>query len=313
MSEFAISADDITVRFRPYVDKKPTLRRSIASMRHKARQQVLALDGVSFEVPRGQAFGIIGRNGAGKSTLLRVLAGTLPPDGGTMAMRGRTSTLLQLGVGFIPELSGRRNVYLGGLANGLTKAEVDAKFDEIVEYAELAEAIDRPIKTYSSGMFSRLAFSVGMFMDPEILLLDEVLAVGDESFRRKSLESMRGLLDKAGTIVFVSHALSNVVEFCDQTMWLDRGKVRAVGPSEEVVGQYRDQVEGTYRTTTPTKGGPWTANQKAEAVLRLIAGAEIDTVAEDYGIEPDRLRRWRSAFVDAGREQLRGTRTDLTD
>ncbi len=267
---------------------------------------MVALDDVSFRVTRGEAFGVIGHNGAGKSTLLRVMAGTLPPDGGTVVRRGKLSTLLSLGVGFVPELTGRRNVYLGGLANGLTTRQIDERFDDVVSYAELEHAIDRPLKTYSSGMFSRLAFSVGMFMDPEILLLDEVLAVGDEAFRKKSLLSMQALLDRSGTIVFVSHALDRVAEFCDRAAWLDHGKVRAVGPALEVVGRYRDEVEQSmYRTTSATKGGPWTANEKVEAVLRIIAGADPRYVADEYGTDTERLETWRSQFIRAGRDQFK--------
>lgn len=243
MSTSAISAEDVTVRFRPYVDRKPTLRRSLARLRQRDRQEVTALDRVSFEVPRGKAFGIIGRNGAGKSTLLRVLAGTLRPDSGRVVTRGRASTLLQLGVGFNAELSGSRNVYLGGLAAGLTKAEIQEKYDEIVEYAEIGIAIHRPVKTYSSGMFSRLAFSIAMHLDPDILLLDEVLAVGDESFRSKSVETMNELLDRSGTIIFVSHNLGSVEEFCDHVMWLRTGQVAAIGPAADVVGAYRTASE----------------------------------------------------------------------
>lgn len=242
MSEPAIVAKDITVRFRPLVDRKPTLRRSLGRMRHRETQELIALNDVDLEIRKGEAFGIIGRNGAGKSTLLRVMARTLRPDGGTINVYGKTSTLLQLGVGFNVELSGRRNVYLGGLAAGLRKKQIDERYDEIVEYAELWDAIDRPVRTYSSGMFSRLAFSVGMAMEPNILLLDEVLAVGDESFRSKSLQTMRDLLDRAGTIVFVSHALVNVAEFCDRAAWLERGVVRSIGPAEDVVEQYRQSV-----------------------------------------------------------------------
>jgi ABC-type polysaccharide/polyol phosphate transport system ATPase subunit len=242
MSESAIIAKDITVRFRPLVDRKPTLRRSLGRMRHRETQELTALDEVSLEIRKGEAFGIIGRNGAGKSTLLRVMARTLKPDGGTINVYGKTSTLLQLGVGFNLELSGRRNVYLGGLASGLRKKQIDERYDEIVDYAELWDAIDRPVRTYSSGMFSRLAFSVGMAMEPNILLLDEVLAVGDEAFRSKSMQTMRDLLDKAGTIVFVSHALVNVAEFCDRAAWLERGVVRSIGPAEDVVEEYRQSV-----------------------------------------------------------------------
>jgi ABC-type polysaccharide/polyol phosphate transport system ATPase subunit len=240
MTRPAISVQGVTVRFRPYIDRKPTLRRTLARRRQRQTTEVVALDNVSFEVPRGEAFGIVGRNGAGKSTLLRVLAGTLRPDGGKAVLNGRASTLLQLGVGFNPELSGRRNVYLGALAGGLRKVEVDALYDRIVEYAELDEAIDRPLRTYSSGMFSRLAFSVGIHLEPEILLLDEILSVGDEAFRVKSMQAMQDLLDRAGTIVYVSHALPALQKFCSRAMWLDQGKIRSIGPAEDVVYQYRE-------------------------------------------------------------------------
>ena len=242
MNPKAITVDHVTVRFSPFVDRKPTIRKSLGRLRHREVAEVTALDDISFEVTRGEAFGIIGRNGAGKSTLLRVLAGTLRPDEGKAVLRGRASTLLQLGVGFNPELSGRRNVYLGALAGGLTKAKIDELFDDVVEFAELEDAIDRPLKTYSTGMFSRLAFSVGMHLDPDILLLDEILAVGDEAFREKSMATMTSLLDRSGTIVYVSHALSSVAEFCDRAMWLENGHIRFMGPADETVRRYRFQA-----------------------------------------------------------------------
>jgi teichoic acid transport system ATP-binding protein len=240
VSRASIVVEDLYVRFRPYVERKPTLRRSLG--RQRTQEEVVALDGVSFTVNRGEAFGVIGKNGAGKSTLLRCVAGTLRPNGGKAVVHGKTSTLLQLGVGFIPDLTGRRNVYLGGLAAGMRKAEIDERFDEIVEYAELEDAIDRPMKTYSSGMFSRLAFSVAMNLDPDVLLLDEILAVGDASFQEKSLEAMRDLLSRAGTILFVSHSLGSVEEFCDRAIWLDAGRIAAQGKSRDVVESYRDGV-----------------------------------------------------------------------
>ncbi len=242
MSSPAIITEGVTVRFRPLVDRRPTLRRSLGRMRHRVAEEIVALDDVSLTINKGEAFGVIGRNGAGKSTFLRVMAKTLRPDEGTINVYGKTSTLLQLGVGFNRQLSGRRNVYLGGLAAGLRKKEIEEKFDSIVEYANLGEAIDRPVATYSSGMFSRLAFSVGMAIEPNILLLDEVLAVGDEAFREKSLNTMRDLLAKAGTIVFVSHALANVAEFCDRAAWMADGKVKMIGPAEDVVEQYKAAV-----------------------------------------------------------------------
>ena len=247
MTRPAILVDHVGVRFRPFVDKKPTLRKSLANRRTRAVEEVVALDDVSFRVEKGEAFGVIGHNGAGKSTLLRVMARTLKPNTGRVVISGRASTLLQLGVGFNPELSGARNIYLGGLAAGLRRTEVDGIFDDVVEYAGLGHAIDRPVKTYSSGMFSRLAFSVSMHLNPDILLLDEVLAVGDAEFREKSLETMKQLLERAGTIVFVSHALPQVADFCDRTLWLDHGRVRMIGYADEVVDAYRNKDQPTTR------------------------------------------------------------------
>lgn len=239
MTRPAILIENVTVRFRPYVDRKPTLRRSLANLRTREIHEVVALDDVTFRVEKGEAFGIIGHNGAGKSTLLRVMARTLQPNTGKVVVNGRASTLLQLGVGMNPELSGARNIYLGGLAAGLRRTEVDAIFDDVVEYAGLGDAIHRPVKTYSSGMFSRLAFSVSMHLDPDILLLDEVLAVGDADFRDKSMGTMKELLDRAGTIVFVSHSLPQVADFCDRAMWLDHGRIRMIGDAGEVVESYK--------------------------------------------------------------------------
>jgi ABC-type polysaccharide/polyol phosphate transport system ATPase subunit len=238
----AIVVQGVSVIYRPLVDRKPTLRKSLGRLRHREKETLVALDDVSLTINKGEAFGIIGANGAGKSTLLKVMAKTLKPDEGTVNVYGKTSTLLSLGLGMKHDLSGRRNVYLGGLAAGLRKAEIDEKYDSIVDYADIGPAIDRPVKTYSSGMFARLAFSVAMAMEPNIILLDEVLAVGDEAFREKSMQTMRDLLDEAGTIVFVSHTLPSVAEFCDRTMWLDDGEIRAVGDSDTVVEEYRADV-----------------------------------------------------------------------
>ncbi|MFQ5516210.1 MAG: ABC transporter ATP-binding protein [Acidimicrobiia bacterium] len=247
MTAAAIVARDVTVRYRPLLDKKPTLRRSIGRLRHKERETVMAVDGLTIEIDKGEAFGIIGANGAGKSTLLKVFAKTMRPDEGTVNVYGKTSTLLQLGLGFNFELSGRRNVYLGGLAAGLRKRQIDELFDGIVAYAGLGTAIDRAVKTYSSGMFARLAFSVGMAMEPNILLLDEVLAVGDEEFREKSLAAMEELLDRAGTIVFVSHSLPLVDDFCDRVMWMETGQIRRVGPASDVIEEYKAWVKAGKR------------------------------------------------------------------
>ena len=239
----AIKVRDVGVKFRPYVDSRPTLRRGF----RRLRREVVALHDVSLDVMPGEAYGVIGHNGAGKTTLLRVMAQTLTPTSGKVVVRGRVSTLLSLGVGFKSNLSGRRNVYLGGLAQGLTRRQVDDLYDEIVEYAELEDAIDLPVSSYSSGMFARLAFSISMHLNPDIVLLDEILSVGDASFRAKSQASMQELLERSGTIVFVSHSMPRVAEFCDRVAWLNAGTVREVGPAEEMVEKYQKYVERRRR------------------------------------------------------------------
>jgi ABC-type polysaccharide/polyol phosphate transport system ATPase subunit len=238
----AVEVDSVVVRYRPLADGTPTLRRIVAAAPHR-REEVVALDGVSFTVERGEAFGVIGRNGAGKSTLMRVLARTLRPDSGTVRISGETSTLLQLGVGFNPQLSGRKNVYLGALAMGMTRGDVDSHYDEIVAFAELEHAIDRPLKTFSSGMTARLAFSISMYMRASVFLVDEVLAVGDDHFKKKSMEAMRQMLEDAGTIVFVSHALGQVRSICDRVMWLENGRIKEIGPAGDVIDAYKASEE----------------------------------------------------------------------
>lgn len=306
MSVPVIVCDGVVVRYRPYLDLKPTLKGTVARMRHKAVDEVIALDGVTFSVERGEAFGVIGANGAGKSTLLRVLARTLPPDEGSVVMNGRVSTLLALGVGFNTELSGRRNVFLGGLAAGMTRSEIEANFDSIVDFAEVRHAIDRPLKTFSSGMFARLAFSLGIHQHPDVILLDEVLAVGDEAFQRKSQEAMRDLLDGAGTVVLVSHALANVRRFCDRVLWLDAGKIRQIGPADEVVEAYVQHVQASAPINKASRlEKPWSAHKRSLVVMRVLAGEHIDDVAEEIDVPPERIERWVTAFQNAGRLALK--------
>jgi ABC-type polysaccharide/polyol phosphate transport system ATPase subunit len=210
-------------------------------LRRRGRK-VQALTDVSFEVARGETFGIIGRNGAGKSTLLRVLARTLNPDRGRVEIDGKVSTLLSLGSGFNPELSGRRNIVLGCLAAGLSRQRAKALVGSIVDYAELSDSIDRPLKTYSSGMSARLAFSISLALDPEILLVDEVFSVGDLAFRDKSARSMNELISRAGSLVIVSHQLRTLSSICSRVMWLNKGHVAALGDPDEVIEAYQNAV-----------------------------------------------------------------------
>jgi lipopolysaccharide transport system ATP-binding protein len=203
---------------------------------------VPALTDVSFRVAPGEAVGIVGPNGSGKSTLLKVLAGILRPTSGTVAVRGRLAALLELGAGFHPEISGRENVEIAGLLLGLTRKEIAARFDDIVRFAEIEDFLDAPVKTYSSGMAVRLGFSIAAHSDPDVLLVDEVLAVGDEAFARRSLEKFAEFERAGKTLVLVSHDLALVGERCRRALWLDRGRLAADGPAGETIALYRERV-----------------------------------------------------------------------
>jgi ABC-type polysaccharide/polyol phosphate transport system ATPase subunit len=204
-----------------------------------------ALRGVSFQVPKGCTYGVIGRNGSGKSTLLKCVAGISRPNSGTITVDGRISALIELGAGFHPEISGRENIFINGIMLGLTKKEVMRRFDEIVEFAEMQDFIDAPVKTYSSGMYMRLGFAVAIHVDPEVLLIDEVLAVGDQGFTLKCLDKFAEFRRRNRTILLVTHSLDLVEKFCDQALWLDKGKTRAEGEPKRVVASYIIDVEKT--------------------------------------------------------------------
>jgi len=208
---------------------------AVSSMRNSSFE---ALRDLSFEVRRGEALGIIGRNGAGKSTLLGLIAGVLKPTSGKVVVNGRISPLLELGGGFHPELTGRENIILNGVLLGMTRAEVKSRMTEIIEFSELGEFINQPIRTYSSGMFARLGFSVVANLDPEILLIDEILAVGDQDFQEKCINKMMDFRRCGVTMVFVSHSMKDVEKVCDRAIWIENHSIKAVGNSAEVVRIY---------------------------------------------------------------------------
>ena len=207
-------------------------------------QTFTALDGVSFEVPKGTTFGVIGENGSGKSTLLKLLAGITRPTRGTLDVQGRVSALIELGAGFHPEISGRENVAINGIMLGLTRREVAERFEDIVGFAELERFIDAPVKTYSSGMYARLGFAVAIHVDPDVLLIDEVLAVGDESFTRKCLDKIGEFRRRGKTILIVSHSLGLMEKMCDDVLWLRQGRVADGGDPKRVVDAYLTYVAG---------------------------------------------------------------------
>jgi len=206
-------------------------------------EEFWALKDITFNVEEGEVVGIIGRNGAGKSTLIRVIAGIYQPDKGTVNIRGRVSPLLTLGAGFKPDLTGRDNIYLNGIFLGLKEREIDEKYHSIVEFSELGRFIDTPVRNYSSGMVARLGFSIAVNTEPDILLIDEVLGVGDENFREKSQKKMKEFMEKAKAIVIVTHNLSFINEFCTKALLIDNGQLISMGIPEEVISRYKESIK----------------------------------------------------------------------
>lgn len=220
---------------------KPFLLRDLAGRmvgRRPSTTDFWALRDVSLDVPRGEALGVIGRNGAGKSTLLGIIAGTIYPTEGLVTTEGRVCALLELGVGFHPDLTGRENIFLNAALLGLTEAEVNARLDTIIEFSEIGQFIDMPVGKYSSGMVMRLGFSVAIHIDPEVLIIDEMLTVGDASFRKKCLERISALKARGCTFLLVSHNIEDIRFLCQRAVWIEQGQVRAAGLVDDVVAQY---------------------------------------------------------------------------
>lgn len=234
-----ITVKDLYIRYEA-AEKRSLFQ--VIQGKNKAKS-LMALRGISFEVPKGEIVGLIGTNGSGKSTTLRTLAGLMAPTKGSVDLHGHSVSLLALGIGFVPELSGKDNVFLSGLAMGFSRKEILEKYDSIVEFSELGDAIGRPVKTYSSGMHSKLAFSIAIMLRTDVLLIDEVLAVGDIRFRKKSRAAIEELIrDKQRTVVIVSHNMSDIEKLCTTTVWLEFGKIRAMGETKQVLKQYEDYL-----------------------------------------------------------------------
>ncbi len=244
----AIEMTNVSKVYRKYSGKQFSTLKSALLQRSilkdlRPNETFPALTDVSFAVSRGSTYGVIGRNGSGKSTALKLVAGITKPTSGTVRVDGRISALIELGAGFHPEISGRENVYINGIMLGLTKRQIHERFDEIVEFAELREFIDAPVKTYSSGMYMRLGFAVAINVDPDVLLVDEVLAVGDEGFTHKCLDKFSEFRRRNKTILLVTHSLNLVEKFCDEALWLDNGRAMNHGDPKRVVGAYLSAVE----------------------------------------------------------------------
>ncbi len=259
----AIRVKDVHVDYRTIVDPRAnTLRHAATRLGRRggggrAVRMIHAVRGVSFDVEHGSVLGIIGANGAGKSTIMRAIAGILPPSSGEIVVNGRISTLLALGVGFNGQLSGRDNVVLGGLAAGLSRRQVNERFEQITAWAELEDFIDMPMNSYSSGMYGRLAFAVSTHLEPDVLLIDEALSTGDAHFRRKSYDKMQELVAQARTIVIVSHGIGAIREMCDDCIWLHKGQIVRRGDPDAVSAEY---LEFQGVPPEPAKGSDETAD-----------------------------------------------------
>ncbi len=276
----------------------------------KPDETFAAVRNVTFNVPRGRTLGVIGRNGSGKSTLLKLVAGITKPSSGTVTVEGRISALIELGAGFHPEISGRENVFINGIMLGLSKREITRRFDEIVEFAEMADFIDAPVKTYSSGMYMRLGFAVAIHVDPDVLLVDEVLAVGDEGFTHKCLDKFAEFKRRGKTILLVTHSLGLVERFCDDALWMDSGELKGMGDPKRIVGAYITDVEVSEEHQLAV------SDQRAQESAAVVSPDEpASAVLPDHPIETadapaDMFRategRWGSREVEITGVELHG-------
>lgn len=277
-----ISARQLGKCYQLYARPQDRLKQFLWRGRRQYYREFWALDEVSFEVAPGEVVGIIGRNGSGKSTLLQLVCGTLAATSGEISVRGRVAALLELGAGFNPEFSGRENVFMNAAILGLSTEETAARFEEIVDFAGIRDFIDQPVKTYSSGMFVRLAFSVAVSVDPDILVIDEALSVGDGEFARKSFERIMAMKDAGKTILFCSHSMYQIEAICNRALWLREGRVALSGPPAAVVSAYNDYLAGLNPLALPA-GVPTLADDAAGGGLsrpRVAAGtARIEEIA----------------------------------
>lgn len=242
-NEYAIEVEQVKKSFKIYKDKGGTLKEKVIFKNRNRFEERQVLKGISFKIKQGEAVGLIGSNGCGKSTTLKLLTRIIFPDEGKIMINGRISSLLELGAGFHPDMSGRENIYTNASIFGLKKSEIDNRLQDIIDFSELGEFIDNPVRTYSSGMYMRLAFSVAINVDADILLIDEILAVGDVNFQKKCIEKIKEIRGRGATIVIVSHSLSQIESICDKTIWLENGYVKEIGTPKEVHQQYQDEME----------------------------------------------------------------------
>ena len=241
--EYVITVQNVKKKFKVYYDKNTSLKEKILFRNRNKHEDRWVLKGVSFKVKKGEAIGIIGKNGCGKSTLLKLLTKIIYPNEGEISIQGRVSSLIELGAGFHPDMSGRENIYTNASIFGLTRKEITERLEKIIHFSELEDFIDNPIRTYSSGMYMRLAFSVAINVDADVLLIDEILAVGDVSFQTKCFEKLKEIKAKGTTIIIVSHSLGQIEQICDKSIWIEEGKIKEVGIPKFVHEHYLYAME----------------------------------------------------------------------
>lgn len=233
----AIEVKDLVISYQNL--KKTSIKKTLLHLKRQKPDRFVAVKGISFYVREGEILGIIGKNGSGKSTTLNALAGIFSPDSGSIDLNGHSISLLSIGVGFIREMTGRENITLSGMLLGFTEEQVKAKEQEIIDFAEIGEFIDMPVRTYSSGMYSKLTFSITAILETDIMLIDEVLSVGDQKFKKKSYEKMKSLIsNKDRTVVIVSHSIETLKQLCDTVMWMHEGQIKRIGDPDEVLDEY---------------------------------------------------------------------------
>ena len=276
-NSIAISVDQVSKKFRLYHEKNQYLKSALLSGKRARYEDFWAVNDVSFEVRTGSTFGIIGSNGSGKSTLLKCIAGILYPEKGKIDTRGRTAALLELGSGFHPDLSGRENIFLNGALLGLTHKELEKRFEEIVDFAGLDEFIDMPVKNYSSGMTVRLGFAIAINVDPEILIIDEILAVGDASFQKKCYQKIESFRRDGKTILLVSHGLGDITTLCNEVLWMEKGRAKAVGRSVDLVSDYLGVSHNAVHKTKETTEERWGSNEYIVTRVEILGHEGVAT------------------------------------
>jgi ABC-2 type transport system ATP-binding protein len=305
----AVEVRDVSKRFRLFSEKYTSLKERAIHLGKTPHEDFWALRDIALEVQQGETVGLLGHNGSGKSTLLKCIAGILQPSSGEILVRGRVASMLELGAGFHTEMSGRANVFLNASLMGMPKREVEKRFDEIVEFAELGPFIDNQVKFYSSGMYTRLGFAVAVNMDPDVLLVDEVLAVGDENFQRKCIDKVKSFQREGRTIVFVSHSPDLVRQVCDRAYVLDHGKLVGEGPVQDAISILRDfQLVGSGLNHDPNEVAEIPTSLEAElhSETRRVLVTDVEIQSDSGGSGSNLLRSGEFASVSVGYEVVDG-------